>query len=97
MLVGFYRAGAGEIYIDGQRISDSSLRSLRSQVGLVAQEVLIFPGTIRENIKLGNRKATDEEIETRLSEVIVRDREPIGVLKRYRQLVSNGAEGAYLE
>jgi len=44
-----------------------------------------------------NVRLTDEEIETRLSEVIVRDREPIGVLKRYRQLVSNGAEGAYLE
>lgn len=75
LLVGFYKACAGEIYIDGQSISDSSLRSLRNQVGLVAQEVLIFPGTIRENIKLGNRRATDEELETacrqaRLWEVI---------------------------
>lgn len=63
LLIGFYRAGSGEIYIDGQRLSECSLRSLRNQVGLVAQDVLIFPGTIRENIKLGNRRATNEELE----------------------------------
>ena len=44
-----------------------------------------------------NVRLSDEEIEQRLKDVVVRDRNPVGVLKRYRQLVSNGAEGAYLE
>ena len=42
-------------------------------------------------------RLTDEEIASRLKDVVPRDRHPIGVLKRYRQLVTNGAEGAYLE
>ena len=42
-------------------------------------------------------RLTDEEIQARLKDVVPRDRHPIGVLKRYRELVTNGAEGAYLE
>jgi dihydroxy-acid dehydratase len=44
-----------------------------------------------------NVRLSDEEIAQRLKDVEVMDRNPIGVLKRYRELVSNGAEGAYLE
>ncbi|MBP5394366.1 MAG: dihydroxy-acid dehydratase [Candidatus Methanomethylophilaceae archaeon] len=42
-------------------------------------------------------RLTDEEIASRLKDIVPRDRHPIGVLKRYRELVTNGAEGAYLE
>ena len=42
-------------------------------------------------------RLTDDEITARLKDVVPRDRHPIGVLKRYRELVTNGAEGAYLE
>lgn len=42
-------------------------------------------------------RLSDEEITARLKDVVPRDRKPIGVLKRYRELVTNGAEGAYLE
>ena len=42
-------------------------------------------------------RLTDGEIQARLKDVVPRDRHPIGVLKRYRELVTNGAEGAYLE
>ena len=42
-------------------------------------------------------RLTDDEISARLKDVVPRDRQPIGVLKRYRELVTNGAEGAYLE
>ena len=42
-------------------------------------------------------RLSDEEIQARLKDVVPRDRHPIGVLKRYRELVTNGAEGAYLE
>lgn len=44
-----------------------------------------------------NVRLTDEEIATRLKDVKVRDRNPTGVLKKYRDLVTDGAEGAYLE
>ena len=42
-------------------------------------------------------RLSDEEIQARLKDVVPRDHHPIGVLKRYRELVTNGAEGAYLE
>ncbi len=44
-----------------------------------------------------NVRLTDEEIQSRLDSVEIKDRNPHGVLKRYRKLVTNGAEGAYLE
>ena len=62
MLIGFYRPCEGEIWIDGQRLCDCSLKSIRRNIGLIAQDVLIFDGTIKENILLGNRKASDEDI-----------------------------------
>ena len=42
-------------------------------------------------------RLSDEELDARLKDTVPRDRHPIGVLKRYRELVTNGAEGAYLE
>lgn len=62
MLIGFYRPVEGEIWIDGQRLCDCSLKSIRRNIGLIAQDVLIFDGTIKENILLGNKKASDEEV-----------------------------------
>lgn len=52
----------GEIRIDGNQIREYSLKSLRSQIGMVQQETLIFNGTIRYNLRLGNPKAKDVEI-----------------------------------
>lgn len=63
MLLGFYRPERGRILIDGQDIAECSLSSLRRQVGLIAQDVLVFDGTIRENIVLGNPQANDKDIE----------------------------------
>ncbi|GFI46785.1 putative ABC transporter ATP-binding protein [Lachnospiraceae bacterium] len=62
MLMGFYRPQEGEIWIDGQKLSECSLRSIRRSIGLVAQDVLLFDGTIKENILLGNKKASEEEV-----------------------------------
>ena len=62
MLLGFYKPEAGEIRIDGKRISDCTLESVRHNIGVVQQEVLIFDGTIRYNIMLGNENATEEEL-----------------------------------
>jgi ATP-binding cassette, subfamily B, bacterial len=62
LLLGFYKPKTGTITIDGMDIEKCSLKSLRQQIGIVQQEVLMFDGTIRMNLKLGNHRATDEEM-----------------------------------
>jgi ATP-binding cassette subfamily B protein len=58
----FYDVTKGQIQIDGENIKDFSIKSLRSHIGLVQQNVFLFTGTIRENIIYGNLDATDEEM-----------------------------------
>lgn len=62
LIMRFYDVKEGEITIDGYPISRISLKSLRSQIGLVPQETILFSGTIKENIAYGRFSATDEEI-----------------------------------
>lgn len=62
MLAGFYKPREGSIAIDGKDISDCSLKSLRQNVGIVQQDVLIFDGTIRSNLLLGKKDAAEQEI-----------------------------------
>ncbi len=58
----FYNINSGKITLDGVEISDIKLKSLRSNIGIVSQNVFLFDGTVRENIAYGNLDATDEEI-----------------------------------
>ena len=58
----FYDATDGEITIDGINIKDVTLKSLRENIGTVAQDVYLFSGSIRENIAYGKEDATDDEI-----------------------------------
>ncbi len=58
----FYEIDSGAITIDGHDIRDLSRDSLRKNIGMVAQDVFLFTGTIRENIAYGNLDATEEEI-----------------------------------
>jgi len=58
----FYEINSGHITIDGYDIKDVTLFSLRSNIGIVSQEVFLFAGTIRENIRYGNIDATNAEI-----------------------------------
>ena len=58
----FYEVAEGRITIDGQDIRQVTLRSLREQVGIVQQEVMIFAGTVMDNIRYGRLDATDEEV-----------------------------------
>lgn len=62
LLPRFYEVLSGEITIDGINIKDFSLSSLRTKIGIVAQDVFLFAGTIKENIAYGKQEATDEEI-----------------------------------
>lgn len=58
----FYEIQQGSISIDGKDITDMSRVSLRRNIGMVAQDVFLFNGTIRENIAYGDLDATDDEI-----------------------------------
>ncbi|XP_065027521.1 ABC transporter B family member 10-like [Musa acuminata AAA Group] len=58
----FYDPISGEISIDGHNIKDLDLEFLRRNVAAVPQEPSLFSGTIKDNLKVGNSEATDEEI-----------------------------------
>ncbi|UOQ84979.1 ABC transporter ATP-binding protein [Gracilibacillus salinarum] len=58
----FYDVNNGSITIDDHDIRDITKKSLRSQIGIVQQDVFLFTGTVRENIAYGSQDATDEEI-----------------------------------
>lgn len=59
----FYEITGGQICLDGIDIRNIKKASLRSQIGIVQQDVFLFAGTIRENIAYGKPNATDKEIE----------------------------------
>ena len=63
LLPRFYDVTKGRITIDGIDIRDMTLTSLRDQIGIVQQDVFLFPGTIRENIAYGRLDASEEEIQ----------------------------------
>ena len=58
----FYDATAGKVLIDGKNVKDYKVSEVRSIVGIVMQKAVLFKGSIRENMKGGNDKATDDEI-----------------------------------
>ena len=58
----FYRVSEGRILLDGTDISDLTLESLRSSIGMVSQSVFLFDGTVRENIAYARPDASDEEV-----------------------------------
>lgn len=62
LLPRFYEVTSGAITVDGYKIDQVTLASLRSQIGMVQQDVFLFPGTIRENIAYGKLNATEGEI-----------------------------------
>ena len=58
----FYDATAGKVLIDGKNVKDYKVSEVRSIVGIVMQKAVLFKGSIRENMKWGNDKVTDDEI-----------------------------------
>lgn len=62
LLTRFYDVNDGSISIDGINIKDLSKASLRTQIGLVTQDSILFNNSIKNNLKIGNESATDEEI-----------------------------------
>lgn len=62
LLMRFYRVSSGSLYVDGKNVLDYTLSDYRKNIGIVPQEVLLFGGSIRENIAYGKPGATETEI-----------------------------------
>jgi subfamily B ATP-binding cassette protein MsbA len=62
LLPRFYDPSKGAIYLDGIDISTASLKSLRGQIGVVSQDVILFNDTVKNNIAFGRADATEDEI-----------------------------------
>ena len=60
----FFDATSGEIYVDGVNIKDASVTLLRNRIGYVPQKGMLFSGTIKSNLMLGNDSLTEEEMLT---------------------------------
>jgi ATP-binding cassette subfamily B multidrug efflux pump len=58
----FYNVNSGEVCVDGINIEDVTIHSLRTQMGVMMQDSFIFSGTIMDNIRYGNKTATDEDV-----------------------------------
>jgi ATP-binding cassette subfamily B protein len=69
LLNGFYNINQGEILIDQHNISNWNLENLRSQIGVVLQDVFLFKGSIAENLRMGDKNITDEMIINAAKEV----------------------------
>jgi ATP-binding cassette subfamily B multidrug efflux pump len=63
LIARFYDVDSGAVRIDGRDVRDVTLDSLRSQIGMVLQETMLFGSTVRENIAFGRTDATQEQIE----------------------------------
>jgi ATP-binding cassette, subfamily B, bacterial MsbA len=62
LILRFWDPEGGKVEIDGQNLTDVRLASLRGQIALVSQDVFLFQGTIRENIRAGLKGATDADV-----------------------------------
>ena len=63
LIARFYDPTAGEVLIDGARLTDLDLEGYRRRLGYVPQEPFLFPATIRDNIAYGRPGATDAQVE----------------------------------
>lgn len=59
----FYEALEGRVLLDGRDVREYRLSDLRKAVGIVQQDVFLFPGTVRENIRYGRPEASEAEVE----------------------------------
>lgn len=62
LLPRFYDVTSGKVKIDGQDVKDVDIHSLRSQIGIVLQDNILFSDTVKQNILMGKPDATDEEV-----------------------------------
>jgi ATP-binding cassette subfamily B protein len=89
LIMRLYDPKSGEVLIDGHNVKEFSFESLRGQVSLVPQEPVLFNDTVLENIRLGNPKASDEEVRQVVSELGLDDLIQ-GLPQKYETVISPG-------
>lgn len=62
LLCGFYPIQKGHILIDGQELSSLDFRAWRSKIGLILQDIFLFPGSILENVRVYNDEVPDQDV-----------------------------------
>lgn len=97
LLPRFYDVSSGTLMIDGMETKQMTLKSLRSQIGIVQQDVFLFDGTIRENIAYGKLDASEEEIweaarKAQLEEIILSQAEGLDTLIGERGVKLSGGQ-----
>jgi ATP-binding cassette subfamily B protein len=97
LLPRFYDINSGSLTIDGIEIKQMTLKSLRSQIGIVQQDVYLFDGTIRENIAYGNLDASEDEIwdaarRAQLEDIILSQSEGMNTLIGERGVKLSGGQ-----
>jgi len=97
LLPRFYDINSGSLTIDGIEIKQMTLKSLRSQIGIVQQDVYLFDGTIRENIAYGNLDASEDEIweaakRAQLEDIILSQTEGMNTLIGERGVKLSGGQ-----
>lgn len=97
LLPRFYDINSGSLTIDGIEIKQMTLKSLRSQIGIVQQDVYLFDGTIRENIAYGNLDASEDEIweaakRAQLEDIILSQTERMNTLIGERGVKLSGGQ-----
>jgi ABC-type multidrug transport system fused ATPase/permease subunit len=73
LLMRFYDPTSGEVLIDGRNIKNYNLKHLRRQIAWVGQEPVLFQGTYKENILMGNQEATEQELQEAIDSSMSRD------------------------
>ena len=69
LLCGFYNNYSGKILIDGKPLTELKMKTWRSKIGLVMQDIFLFPGSITENIRIYNEEISDEQVAQSLRNV----------------------------
>ena len=87
----FYDASTGSVLIDGLDVKNYSLKNLRKKIGVVPQKAVLFSGTLKANLLLGNENATDDDIKAALD--IAQASEFVNKLpEKYDTMLSEGGK-----
>ncbi|SFA42901.1 ABC-type multidrug transport system, ATPase and permease component [Parageobacillus thermantarcticus] len=70
LLLGFYKNYSGNITINDYELRELDINSLRSKIGIVPQNIYLFEGSVKENIRIGNRVLSEEEFQRRLDRLL---------------------------
>lgn len=73
LLLGLFKPTSGEILINGRPLNHYSVKSLRSKMGYVSQDIMIYNTSVKENIRMGKIDASDEDIEFAAKQALIHD------------------------